>query len=424
MEISSQEKIAKILRVDKHVVFDLESQMERATGKRGVMADIIAQNDNTIRDRMQALGLAHESRAAEIYDALISKIESDDIELFHTIGIGSSMSVLAAEKVCAFVAQVHKPPMGYFLKLDRAAQFLRAEPPKQILRALGYATVDELLAKEDLLEVYSALRFLEDQEWQNNVFFKQYEQLVSSDFEQRPVVLKVLGQEWVDAAEKFVTKKHHNVSHLKELGVVFVIPIFLRISGETLRLLCLLFHYLHEITYYSNLFERFSSEAPERFAASIISLLRGDVIERRLSLEHTLQSRTPWLIVQRYLAKGDENDWRLFEPHINPEALHWVRAERDIIRVPEVFPNFRNGLAFWDGLDWVGDFFNTESGVPVLASFNLIDTVMSLVKARELTKYLYHQQEALWNKIFASYFSERELEEVSKKYIIQGWFEV
>jgi hypothetical protein len=53
-----------------------------------------------------------------------------------------------------------------------------------------------------------------------------------------------------------------------------------------------------------------------------------------------------------------------------------------------------------------------------------VDTVMSLVKEKELSKYLYHQEEALWNRIFTGYFSEDELEKFTKKYIIQGWFEV
>jgi hypothetical protein len=49
---------------------------------------------------------------------------------------------------------------------------------------------------------------------------------------------------------------------------------------------------------------------------------------------------------------------------------------------------------------------------------------MALVKQKELIKYLYHHQEALWNKIFSEYFSIEELEKLSKDYIVKGWFEV
>lgn len=426
MDISPSEKIARLLRVDKHVIADLEAAMGRVTGKRGVLKHIVDENESLIIDRLHSLGVpSRDAKAQEVYDALISKVEADDLKIFNTLGIDSSASPEAAAKICRFILEMTPPRHGFFLKFSKAREFLIAEPPKKILAALGYGSVEAMLAKEDILEVYSALRFLEDQQWQNEIFFKQYEQLRPEDFEMRAVQLKPLTQKWGVAAERFVKKKYHNVSHLKELGVIFIIPVFLGISGEVLRLISLLLHYLHEVSYYSSLFEEYARTAAPDFAARIISLLRGDVFDRQLPAPNQEPPRTWWLVVQRYLAKDDENDWRLFVPHINPEALHWLRAERDIVHIADVVPAFRHdGLHFWGGVGWVGDFFQSETGVPILVSFNIVDTVMALVKERELAKYLYHQEEALWNKIFMSYFSEQELESFTKKYIIQGWFEV
>ena len=81
------------------------------------------------------------------------------------------------------------------------------------------------------------------------------------------------------------------MSHLKELGIIFVIPLFLGISGETLRLVSLLFHYLNEVAYYSNLFRQLSQDEAS-FAKNLISLLRGDVVENRLT-EMPLEVRRP-----------------------------------------------------------------------------------------------------------------------------------
>ncbi len=156
------------------------------------------------------------------------------------------------------------------------------------------------------------------------------------------------------------------------------------------------------------------------FSRNVISLLRGDTIDERLPAS----TKSPWLVIQRYLAKDDAHDWRLFEPHLNPEALHWERAERMLIKCGEIFNHFSDELRFWDNLNWVGDYFQTETGIEVLVSFNLVDTAMSLVKEKELVKYLYHHQESLWNKIFIEYFGEEKMEELMKKNIIKGWFEV
>ena len=111
-------------------------------------------------------------------------------------------------------------------------------------------------------------------------------------------------------------------------------------------------------------------------------------------------------------------------PHINPEAIHWMKAEESLHKIGDLMDGFSKDLMFWSGLSWVGNYFKDESGVDVLVSFNLVDTVMSLVKQKEMTKYLYHQEEALWNKIFMSFFDRKMIEEYSRKYLLQGYFEV
>jgi hypothetical protein len=284
---------------------------------------------------------------------------------------------------------------------------------------LGYKSVEEMLEKEDLLEIWSALRFVEGNEWLNNVFFKQYQKLKPLDFEEREIVVKVLSSRWNEVAEGFVKKKWHNVSHLKELGVIFVIPISVGVSGEVLRMISLIFHYLNEVPFYSEMFRKIM-EIPEIFSENFISLLRGDVIERRIPEGE----KSLWLVVQRYLAKDDENEWRLFVPHINPEALHWRKAESDIKALGDLLGNGTKSLDFWSGTDFVGGYFKDEIGEESFLSLNFVDVVMSLVGKQSKIKYVYHEQEALWNKIFASYFSYDELEYFCKEYLIQGYFEI
>ncbi len=412
-----RQKIARILRVPQSTLVRLEEALDASTGKAGVLEKLAIQNEELINKKLIELSLKRDSKSHEVFDSLISKVEADDLALLNIIGHSNLRGYEASQKVCQFVRDIHPAPTGFFLKKEKARELLMAEPPKKIMKALGYSKVEDLLEKEDLLEVYSALRFLEDREWQNKIFFKQYESLVPSDFERRPLEIRALNEKWAEAAEKFVAKKYHNVSHLKELGVIFVIPVFLGISGETLRLLSLLLHYVNEIKYYSDIFYHNFAPNEKAFAANLISALRGDVIEHRIPEPIAEAQRPNILVIQRYLAKDDENDWRLFEPHINPEALHWQRAENEIVKI-------NPSLAFWSGLGWTGNFFKSEAGVDILISFNLVDTVMALVKQKELIKYLYHHQEALWNKIFSEYFSIEELEKLSKDYIVKGWFEV
>ncbi|MEK7506207.1 MAG: hypothetical protein AAB572_01225 [Patescibacteria group bacterium] len=415
----ASEKIAKILRADKGFLAKIERHLSVLTGKDGTMEKIVAENESLINDRLLKLGVAKDAQAKEVYDALISKIEADDHLIFEALGRPSFCVQGDCTRILEIMKKVAGTNHGFFLRRGKAIEFLKNEPPKKVMEYLGYGTVDEMLEKEDLFEIYSALRFVEGSEWLNGIFFKQYESLTSADFEEREIVVQALSEKWGKAASAFVVKKKHNISHLKEMGVVFVIPVALGISGELLRMISLIFHYLHEIPFYSELFKK-NAEFPEIFSENIISLLRGDVPDRRLQEGE----KTLWLVIQRYLAKDDENDWRLFAPHVNPEAIHWTKAGHDVLRLGEALDGRSVDLSFWAGLDWVGDYFKDEVGNDTLVSFNLVDTVMSLVKEKEMVKYLYHHEEALWNRVFSEYFSFEELEKFAKEYLLQGYFEI
>lgn len=391
------------------------------TGKKGVLEKIVEENGKAIENRLALLevGDGAGASAEEIYYALVSKVEADDHKISEALGRPVCHRTEDCDRILAVSKKVAGVNQGFFLKENKAVEFLEKEPPKKVMSYLGYDSVRKMLSRENLLEVYSALRFVEGNEWLNGVFFKQYEGLRVSDFEERPIVVQALGEKWVKAAESFMEKKWHNISHLKELGVVFVIPATLGIPGELLRMMSLIFHYLHEVPFYSDMFRR-AAETPVTFAPNVISLLRGDVLDRKMPEGE----KSLWLVVQRYLAKDDENDWRLFVPHINPEALHWAKTEVDLVKAGGVVDGFGPDLVFWQGLGFVGDYFKDDAGNEILVSFDLVDTVMSLVMRKELVKYLYHHQEALWNKIFTEYMGEDQLEKFCKDYLLEGHFEI
>ncbi len=417
--MDTAEKIARILRADKHSLQKIQTHLTEVTRKEGVLEKILEKNTAFVEDRLLRLGVSKDAKAKEVYDALISKVESDNHLVSQAFGNPSLENTGHCTDVLGTVKKVAATNHGFFLKKGKAIEFLKNEPPRNVMQYLGYTSIDEMLAREDLFEIMSALRFVEGSDWLNDVFFKQYETLTPDDFERREIIVRVLPERWNEIAGSFVKKKWHNISHLKEMGVVFVIPICLGISGELLRMISLVFHYLHEIPFYSDVFSKIA-EFPETFAANLISLLRGDVPDRHFPENH----KTLWLVVQRYLAKDDENDWRLFVPHINPEAIHWKKAGEDLMKLGEALDGKTIDLSFWEELDWVGDYFKDDLGNDTLVSFNIVDTVMSLVKEKDMIKYLYHHEEALWNEIFAAHFSYEELEKFAKEYLLQGYFEI
>jgi len=412
-------KLAKILKTDRDYLLKIENHLSALTGKEKILEKVAEENDSAIFSRFSILGIQKDAKAVDVYDAIISKIEADNHFIFEALGRPSLQNIDDYKKTLEVIRKIIGYPRGLFLKKEKAAEFLENEPPQKIMDFLGYKNVKDMLAKEDLFQIYSALRFIEGNDWLNNVFFKQYEALKPEDFEERNIEIGVLPLKWNQISSEFVKKKWHNISHLKEMGFIFIIPVSLGISGELLRMISLVFHYLNEIPFYSNMFQKIK-EIPETFSSNFISLLRGDVLDRKIQEGE----KTLWYVIQRYLAKDDENEWRLFVPHINPEAMHWVRAHKNIADLGKLFGNGNGELAFWENTDFVGDYFKDEVGEDVLVSFNLVDAAMSLVERKARIKYVYHQREALWNKIFSSYFSFSEMENFCKDYLLQGYFEV
>ena len=228
----------------------------------------------------------------------------------------------------------------------------------------------------------------------------------------------MLETKWLAVADKFLEKKYHNISHLKEYGVIFVIPLPIDTVGETMRMFTLIMHYLHEVPFYSDLFRKFMKDSD--FIDKFRSLLRGDVSDKKIENEKPV-----WRVVQTYLAKDNEQDFRLLEPHVNPEAEHWFKVSEDLGRLARMLNQGEGGadLGYWARLDYVGDFFKDQNGQEQLVSFDLTDLIMSLVKKGQI-KYLYHQQEALWNKIFSEYQGRERMNELIEENIIRGFIEL
>ena len=101
---------------------------------------------------------------------------------------------------------------------------MKNTPPQNVLKFLGYRDIDEALQKENLFELFASLRFGESRDWLNGVFFKQYEALTPNDFEKRKIQYFGFSEKFSPLAQEFIQKKYHNLSHLKELGAIFIVP--------------------------------------------------------------------------------------------------------------------------------------------------------------------------------------------------------
>jgi len=372
-------------------------QLEEISGRTGADTKLIGDITAMAHQNLRQLGLnPAASTGEEVYNALLGRVEDDIKRLTKIIGATESDDVrhlvpfmVAAANSVKFNRKV------FVIKREKAKELLRTMPPKQLMEKLGYGTVDQMIAGEDFDEIYTALRFSEGPDWltQYNELFKT---VTPHDYEERDLRIVVMDHDkYVDLASHFVQKKLHNVTHTKEMGIIVVVPMHAKtMRGLVLKTLPLLFHYMNEVKLYSTFFKLKSAQP--HFGETVVNTLIADPG----SGTQLVGKNIHWRVIQRYLGKHKEDsvDKIAFEPHVQPEDLHWRRAEELLYQLdPE--------LEFWKDRDYVA--LNYD-GFPV--AFNLFDVSFAYSNKESYEgRYAYHFRESLWNEIFVRYLGFKNL---------------
>lgn len=381
-------------------IFSLSlSQLEKASGQQGIDARLIGEIAEKMRHGVEKIGLdPHDTTAKELYGGLMSKMAEDNMRVTRLIGGTDPDDVRAM--VPLMVAAVKKMKVNrsaWVLKRSVAKKLLTQMPPKKLMSHLGYRSIDSMLKHENIDEIYTALRFSEGGEWLNK-YNELFKTIKPSDFETRDISLVVMDHDkYVDLATHFVEKKLHNITHTKEMGVIVVVPMHAeRMKGITLKSLPLIFHYINEIRLYSAFFKL--KQVNSNFGETVVETLIADPGKA----SQMAGQQVHWRVIQRYFGKlKDEAHPEAFQPHVQPEDLHWRRAE-------EMLAELDPEMKFWQGMDYVGKIYEGQSPV----TFNMMDVSLSYSNGENYeNRYVYHFRESLWNEIFMRYMGQKNLED-------------
>jgi len=364
--------------------------LELSSGRSGADIKLISDITNQTFKALRQMGLDHESTGEEVYQSLLARIKEDNDRIARIVGGYDPDDIRHIVPLLVEAARNIKFDRKVFvLKHEKAKEFLRHMPPKNLIEHLGYKNVHELLEKENFSELYTALRFSEGPEWLND-YDELFKTVTADDYEERDIEIVVMDHnKYVELAEHFVQKKMHNVTHTKEMGVIVVVPVHQkRWKGLALKTLPLLFHYMNEVKLYSTFF-KLKSKTAKHFGEVVMETLIADPGRAsQIAGQHI-----HWRVIQRYFGKlKDEAHTEAFEPHVQPEDLHWRHAEELLYEIdPE--------MEFWKNRDWVGYKFGED-----IVTLNLIDIALSYSNDEKFeTRLIYHFRESLWNELFARY---------------------
>lgn len=392
--------LAELLQAEEPLFSTSLRQLEAASGRSSVDIRLSEEIKNTVRRKTLQLGLdPTDTTPEELYHALESRVAADNARIkTELLGVAEDNDTIR-DLVPPMVEVVNKsriPRKCWVLKRSVAKKFLKKMPPKAMMKHLHYRSIDSMLKNEPFDEMYTALRFSEGPEWLNK-YNELFKTVTPKDFEERQINIVIMDHDkWADLAEHYVEKKRHNVTHTKEMGVIVVVPMKQKtMRGLPLKTLPLLFHYINEIRLYSAFFKLKSTHP--KFGEEIVDTLIADPGKASSMAGRHVH----WRVIQRYYGKlTDEKHPEAFQPHVQPEDLHWRKAEESLFALD-------TQMQFWRDLDFIA---RDEPGGPV--AFNLLDVAFAYSNEESFAnRYSYHFREALWNELFMRYMGEKTLED-------------
>lgn len=371
-------------------------QLEQVSGDASVDVRLTAEIVGKVHMKVRALGLdPKDTTGPELYRALINLLKQHDEFLARRIGIENPNDAdEVLRRIAEAIPALNVPRKAWVIKPAVAKRLIKQTPPKRVMKQLGYRSIDSLIKRESVHELFAAMRFLESKDWLDK-FIGKYKDLKPSDFENRQIELVRMNVDrWGESAMDYVHTNRQNITHLKELGVIAILPLPIkRMSGLTIVTLPLILHYINEIRVYATFFK--SQQTRPDFAKIIIETLVTDPGKHVTVAGHHIH----WRVIHRHLGSKEAKIADLFEPHVEPEDLLWRKTEETLFRLEPA-------LHFWFDMEYVGVVFDDR---PV--SFNLMDVAISYVNNLPYgNQAVHHMRQNIWNEIYLRYVREQAVE--------------
>lgn len=370
--------------------------LEAATGNTGIDVRLVADIVTKSHIAMKSLGLDNrDTTGPELYHALLGLAAKHDEFLARRLGASDPADVSdIIRRVRAVLLEVESEKSVWVVKHSVMKRLLKAYPPKIAQKALGYRSVDSMLKREPLVYILAAARIVESEKW-HQTFLRSYTTLRPIDFENRPIdVVYADSARWVKLSRDYVSKTGKNLTHLKELGAVILLPFPLtHLQGISLAILPLGLHYLNEIRAYNSYFK--VTQVRPDFGELVRAAIVDDLSEHARILGRPIH----WRIIHRHFGARQNAIPELFDPHVTMEDLEWRKAEDILYRIEPA-------LHFWLDLDYVGVTFHDR---PI--SLALGDVSVCLINRFPYAqRSLQYMQRSLWNEIYQRYIGHPTFE--------------
>ncbi len=389
--------VAELVGADSHVIRELFARLEIQSGNPGIDVRLTGEIYGKIHMKMRELGLdPRDTTPSELYQSLVNLAAKHDLFLARRLGIEQPQNCNeVARAVVRLIGRMRLPKHSWALKPAASRRLLKATPPKVLMKALHYRSLDSMLKRESPVLLLAVARHTEPANWQER-FVSSYKKLQPNDFEVRTIEIAFLSDKrWEAVGRVLGAAMHNSIIHNPEAGAIVLLPAQVHNRrGLTLISLLLTLHYISEIRAFST-YGKFV-----HMRSDFGSLLVDHLLHEKQNHVSVAGQPVHWRIVHRYYGTRDRAEHpEVFEPHVQPEDLAYRKAEAVLYRLEPA-------LHFWHDMDFVG---LPRTDGPI--SFSLADLAVSLVNELPLERRAYyHMRDALWNEVYSRYIGQRNFE--------------
>jgi hypothetical protein len=390
--------ISALLAKEKSSIKSTLARLELASGENDIDSRLISEIIIASKMKLRQLGLdTEDTTPEELHRSLVNLAELHDGFLAKSLGGTDSTDVAdMLPRIAKQTNLVARDKTAWSIKHAVAKRQLKLMPPKILMKKLGYRSIDSMLKREAIDDLYAGIRVAESDEFINK-FFNSFKKLRPSDFESRKMAVRLLTHaKWSKASNDYVKRAKNNVVELKELGSVVIMPLPVhKLKGTTIMVLPLVLHKLNEIHLNSSYlkFEQVKHDFGDILCRVLLNNNEDSVSMAGLDLS--------WGVIRDYfgqLTKTGLSD--VFEPHIQTDDLEKNSVEESLYKLEPA-------LHFWFGNDCLGVPYAKGS-----VSFNLMDIatdyVNNLAYGENSTGYL---NGSLWDELLKRYLSQAPLQD-------------
>ena len=376
-------------------------RLEQSHGNPGT--DIKLTNNVMLasNEKLRQIGLdASDTTAQELYLALNARVRADDTRLTKTLRTIAGTHVSAEAEVVAGMAhelrRLSTAKTCFAIKPTVFKTLLKAQPPKKVMKSLGYRSLESMLKQEPLAAIMAAAAMTESPTWRRTLKGR-YKKLTASDFETRPLaIVHPNSNRWRSLTQGSVAAQKHNLLAFSELGAIVLLPLPTTAPAGAVTVSLALALQASNQVQSSSTFLKLCRVRPD--FGSVVKAVASGEPKLQTSL---LDRQIPWQLIQRYYARArhffhDE----LFEPHIRREDLTWHSVEH-------AFSSIEPSFAFWHGSNHLGIVHGQK-----LVSLNLIDAALNVCNGLTFEQRMNgHSRESLWQELQLGYLQPKTVEQ-------------